>query len=102
VCAALALPDPWIGLVQLAGALLLVVVAVLGAARVGTVAAEHRGHEVALDGSMLRPAGGDGSLDAVTIASLRVLDADSGVADGAMTRTLRRTASPGATTTVSP
>jgi ABC-type multidrug transport system fused ATPase/permease subunit len=86
VCVALALADLWLGLVQLAGALLLVVVAVLGAARVGTVAAEHRDHEIALAGSVHRLAGGDGSLDADTIASLRDLDADSGVADVAMTR----------------
>ena len=52
----------------------------------GTVAAEHRGHEVALAGSVNRLAGGDGSIDAATVAALRDLDADSGVADVAMTR----------------
>jgi ATP-binding cassette, subfamily B, bacterial len=45
VCVALAFTDLWLGLVQLAGGLLLVAVAVLGAARVGTVAAEHRDAE---------------------------------------------------------
>lgn len=86
VCVALAVADLWLGLVQLAGALLLVVVAVFGAARVGTVAAEHRGHEVALAGSVHRLAGGDRSPDAATVEALRVLDADSGVADVAITR----------------
>ena len=86
VCVALAVADLWLGLVQLAGALLLVVVAVFGAARVGTVAAEHRGHEVALAGSVHRLAGGDRSLDAATVETLRDLDAESGVADVAITR----------------
>ena len=85
-CAALAVADLWLGLVQLAGALLLVVVAVRGAARVGSVAAEHRDHEVALAGSVHRLGGGDGSLDVDTIATLHELDADSGVADVAITR----------------
>ena len=57
-----------------------------GAARVGTVAAEHRDHEVALAGSVHRLAGGDRSIDPGTVAALRDLDADSGVADIAMTR----------------
>ena len=86
VCVALAVADVWLGLVQLAGALLLVVVAVFGAARVGTVAAAHRDLEVALAGSVHRLAGGDHSIDAGTVAVLRDLDADSGVADIAMTR----------------
>ncbi|HET8959434.1 hypothetical protein [Nocardioides sp.] len=86
VCAALALSDLWLGLVQLAGALLLVVVAVFGAARVGTVAAEHRGHEVALAGSVHRLAGGGLRVDGDVIATLRERDADSGVADIAITR----------------
>lgn len=86
VCVALAVADVWLGLVQLAGALLLVIVAVFGAARVGTVAAEHRDHEVALAGSVHRLAGGDHSIDPGMVAVLRDLDADSGVADIAMTR----------------
>ena len=86
VCVALAVADPWLGLVQLAGALLLVVVAVFGAARVGTVAAEHRNHEVALAGLVHRLAGDGGSVDGDTVAALRDLDAESGVADVAMTR----------------
>ena len=57
-----------------------------GAARVGTVAAEHRDHEVALAGSVHRLAGGDRAVDPDTVAALRDLDADSGVADVAMTR----------------
>jgi ABC-type multidrug transport system fused ATPase/permease subunit len=85
VCVALAVADVWLGLVQLAGALLLVVVAGFGAARVGTVAAEHRDHEVALAGSVHR-LGGGGSVDVDAVAALRDLDSDSGVADVAMTR----------------
>ena len=51
---------------HLAGALLVVVVAVFGAALVGTVAAEHRGHEVALAGSVHRLAEGDRSVHMLT------------------------------------
>jgi ABC-type multidrug transport system fused ATPase/permease subunit len=86
VCVALTVADVWLGLVQLAGALLVVVVAVLGASRVGTVAAEHRDHEVALAESVHRLAGGDHPVDRRTVAALRDDDADSGVADVAMTR----------------
>jgi ABC-type multidrug transport system fused ATPase/permease subunit len=88
VCVALAVTDPLIGLVQLVGALLLLVVAVLGASRVGTVAAEHRNHEVALARSVHRLARDEasGSVDPDRIATLRELDAESGAADVAMTR----------------
>jgi ABC-type multidrug transport system fused ATPase/permease subunit len=88
VCVALAVTDPLIGLVQLAGAFLLLVVAVLGASRVGTVAAEHRNHEVALARSVHRLASDEasGSVDPDRIATLRDLDAESGAADVAMTR----------------
>jgi ABC-type multidrug transport system fused ATPase/permease subunit len=88
VCVALAVTDLVIGLVQLAGALLLLVVAVLGASRVGTVAAEHRNREVALARSVHRLATDEasGSVDPNRIASLRDLDAESGAADVAMTR----------------
>ena len=86
VCVALTVVDVWLGLVQLAGALLLVVVAMLGAARVGSIAAEHRGHEVALAGSVHRLAGGDRPVDQRSVTALREIDADSCAADVAMTR----------------
>jgi ABC-type multidrug transport system fused ATPase/permease subunit len=86
VCVALALTDLWLGLVQLAGGLLLVVVAVLGAARVGTVAAEHRDREASMARSVHRIAGAAGPLGADTLTALREVDADSGDADVAMTR----------------
>lgn len=88
VCVALAVTDLLIGLVQLVGALLLLVVAVLGASRVGTVAAEHRNHEVALARSVhrLATAEASGSVERDRIATLRELDTESGAADVAMTR----------------
>jgi ABC-type multidrug transport system fused ATPase/permease subunit len=86
VCVALAVTDLLIGLVQLAGALLLLVVAVLGASRVGSVAAEHRNREVALARSVHRLATGDPSGSADPIRTLRDVDAESGAADVAMTR----------------
>ena len=88
VCVALAVTDLLVGLVQLAGAFLLLVVAVLGASRVGTVAAEHRNHEVALARSVHRLATDEasGSVDPERLATLRDLDAESGAADIAMTR----------------
>jgi ABC-type multidrug transport system fused ATPase/permease subunit len=86
VCVALAVTDLVIGLVQLAGALLLLIVAVLGASRVGTVAAEHRNREVAMARSVHRLAMGEPSGSADPVATLRDLDAESGAADVAMTR----------------
>jgi ABC-type multidrug transport system fused ATPase/permease subunit len=86
VCVALALADLRLGLVQLAGGVLLVVVAVLGAARVGTVAAEHRDREASMARSVHRIAGASGSLAADTLTALREVDAESGDADVAMTR----------------
>jgi ABC-type multidrug transport system fused ATPase/permease subunit len=87
VCVALAVTDLWLGLVQLVGALLLIVVAMLGAAGVGSVAAEHRDREASLAGSVHRLAsGGSGPVDVHALAALRELDADSGIADVAMTR----------------
>ncbi len=86
VCVALALTDVWLGLVQLGGALLLVVVAVLGAARVGIVSAEHREREVSMATTVHRLAGSPGPVGGATLAALRDSDADSGVADIAMTR----------------
>jgi len=86
VCVALAATSPVLGLVQLAGAVLLLVVAVLGASRVGTVAAEHRNHEVALARSVHRLGQAPGALDADMVRTLRDLDAESGTADVAMTR----------------
>ena len=94
VCVALALTDPLIGLVQLVGALLLLVVAVFGASRVGTVAAEHRNCEVALARAVHRLAADavPGTAAPATIADrrdlerLRDLDAESAAADVAMTR----------------
>jgi hypothetical protein len=53
---------------------------------VGSIAAEHRGHEVALAGSVHRLAGGDLPVDQRSVTALREIDADSGAADVAMTR----------------
>jgi len=86
VVVALALTDLLIGLVQLVGVLILLVVAVLGASRVGTVAAEHRNQEVALAREVHRLATGEPSESADPVAALRDLDAKSGAADVAMTR----------------
>jgi ABC-type multidrug transport system fused ATPase/permease subunit len=86
VCVALAVTDVWLGLVQLAGALLLLVVAVFGAARVGIVSAEHRDREVSMATTVHRLAGAPGPVGRDTLTALRDIDADSGDADVAMTR----------------
>ena len=86
VCVALAVTDVRLGLVQLAGALLLLVVAVFGAARVGIVSAEHRDREVSMARTVHRLAGAPGPVDGDTLTVLRDIDAESGDADVAMTR----------------
>jgi ATP-binding cassette, subfamily B, bacterial len=86
VCAALAMTETWLGLVQSAGAILLILVALGGATRVGRVAAQHRHRETGLARSVHRLASQQASDDAATVDTVRGLDADSGVADIAMTR----------------
>ena len=87
VCVALAFADMRLGLVQLAGAAVLCLVAVLGATRVAAVAAEHRQRETALAGSVHRLVVGEHAADdAAAVSALRELDAESGVADIGMTR----------------
>jgi len=87
VCAALAVMDLRLGLVQLAGAVVLSVVAVAGATRVARVAAEHRERETALARSVHRLAVREHATQTdATLLALRELDAESGVADIGMTR----------------
>jgi ABC-type multidrug transport system fused ATPase/permease subunit len=81
VCVTLAVTDPRLGLVELAGTAALTAVAVAGAARVGAVATEHRDRETALAGSVRRRLAGT-----TTVCALHELDAGSGDADIAMTR----------------
>lgn len=87
VCAALALTDLQLGLVQLAGAVLLVLVSVAGAFRVAAVAAQHRQRETALATSIHGlVAARTPTHDAATVAALHHLDAKSSEADIAMSR----------------
>jgi ABC-type multidrug transport system fused ATPase/permease subunit len=87
VCAALALTDVRLGVVQLSGAIVLSVLAVAGAIRVARVAAEHRDSETELARSVHRLAARQGADDqAATVSAVRDLDAESGAADTAMTR----------------
>jgi ABC-type multidrug transport system fused ATPase/permease subunit len=87
VCAALAVTDLRLGLAQLAGAVVLAVVAVAGATRVAGVAAEHRRSETVLAGSVHRLARSDRVPDYdATVSALRDIDAASGADDIAMTR----------------
>jgi len=89
-CAALAVADVSLGLVQLGGLVLLGVAAFWGATRVATVAAEHRENEALLARTIHRltvtdPAAGQAG-HARGLATLHDLDADSGRADVHLTR----------------
>jgi ABC-type multidrug transport system fused ATPase/permease subunit len=92
-CAALAVVDVSLGLVQLGGVVLLGVAALWGATRVATVAAEHRENEALLAQTIHRftvtdstgtPGGQAGQ--GPDLEALHDLDADSGRADVDLTR----------------
>jgi ABC-type multidrug transport system fused ATPase/permease subunit len=92
-CAALAVADVSLGLVQLGGVVLLGVVAFWGATRVATVAAEHRANEALLAQTIHRftvtdpPASHTGQAGrGPDLEALHDLDADSGRADVDLTR----------------
>jgi ABC-type multidrug transport system fused ATPase/permease subunit len=86
-CAALAVADPQLGAVQLAGVALVVVVAVRSAKRVRSVAADHREGEARLAQVIQHFAATDPSdLNVSDVHALQCLDAASGSADIDMTR----------------
>jgi ABC-type bacteriocin/lantibiotic exporter with double-glycine peptidase domain len=86
VCAALAVTDLWLGLVQLAGAVLLVLVSVAGAVQVTALAARHRGHETDLAASVhALVAARTTAEDTAAIAALHNLDGQGSEAEIAMT-----------------
>lgn len=87
VCVALILTDREVGLVVSGGAVVLCVVAVTGATRVGTLAAQHRRREVAIAAAVHRLVVQERSADnRRALATLRELDAASGDADIGITR----------------
>jgi ABC-type multidrug transport system fused ATPase/permease subunit len=87
VCAALAATDLRLGLVQLAGAVLLLVVSVAGAMQVTAVAARHRGRETDLAASVHALIGDLHTADdTAAVAALHHLDAEGSEAEIAMTR----------------
>jgi len=86
-CAALALVDVSLGLVQLGGVVLLGVAASWGSTRVASVAAEHRENEARLARTIHRfAASGSAGGRAHDLATLHDLDGDSGRADVDLTR----------------
>jgi ABC-type multidrug transport system fused ATPase/permease subunit len=86
-CAALALADPTLGIVELVGVVLMMVVAVRSAHRVSVVAAAHRAGEAALAQAIHHFAATDRSeLNLRDVQALQHFDADSGRADIDMTR----------------
>lgn len=86
-CAALAFTDVGLGLVQLAGLLLLMGVAILGARRVAAVAVDHRGSEALLAQAIHRfSAASPSERRSDDVRSLHELDAASGRADILITR----------------
>jgi ABC-type multidrug transport system fused ATPase/permease subunit len=87
VCAALAATDLRLGLVQLAGAVLLVLVSVAGAVQVTAVAARHRRRETDLAASVhALMAGRTTDDDTAAVAALHHLDDQGSEAEIAMTR----------------
>jgi ABC-type multidrug transport system fused ATPase/permease subunit len=87
VCAALAATDLRLGLVQLAGAVLLVLVSVAGAVQVTAVAARHRGRETDLAASVHALVAGRTTADDIAVvAALHHLDDQGSEAEIAMTR----------------
>jgi ABC-type bacteriocin/lantibiotic exporter with double-glycine peptidase domain len=87
VCAALAATDLRLGLVQLGGALLLVLVSVAGAVQVTAVAARHRRRETDLSASVhALVAGRTTDDDTAAVAALHHLDDQGSEAEIAMTR----------------
>jgi len=86
-CAALAVTDARLGLVQSVGLMLLVGVALLGARRVAAVAADHRESEVLLGQAIHRfSAANPSERELADLHSLHELDAASGRADIDITR----------------
>lgn len=91
-CIALAVADTQLGLVQLAGAGVVLAVAILGATRVAAVAAEHREGEATLAGVLHGLVTHEqGERNRQGLADLHAHDAASGKADVAMTRWEGRT-----------
>lgn len=87
VCAALAVTDLRLGLVQLAGAVLLVLISVAGAKQITAVAAAHRGRETDLASSVhALVAERTTADDTATVAALHHLDAQGSEAEITMTR----------------
>jgi hypothetical protein len=86
-CAALALADPALGIVELVGVVLLMAIALRSANRVSLVAAAHREGEAALAQPIHRFAATDRSeLNQRDVEALHHLDAASGRADIDLTR----------------
>lgn len=86
-CVALAVTDPLLGLIQFAGATIVVAVAIASAKRAAAVAAEHREGEALLTGVVHRiVAGEQGPIALADLERLRSLDGLSGQADTNMTR----------------
>ncbi len=87
VCAALLVTDRRVGLVVATGTVVLCVVSVAGARRVGAIAAQHRRREVTIAATVHRLVDADReSPDTHALAALVDLDGASGDADIAMTR----------------
>jgi ATP-binding cassette, subfamily B, bacterial len=86
-CAALAFADPWLGLVQLAGLALVLVVSVASAKRVAAVARRHRDSEALLAAVVHRLTTAEAP-DQLwhDVEALHELDADGGRAEREMTR----------------
>lgn len=87
VCIAIALADATAGLLVATGSVLVLLIALVGARKVGGVAARHRQQEVALAATVHQLVSEAGSSHDIRIrASLRELDAISGEADIGLTR----------------
>src|SRR4051794_38832308 len=86
-CVALAVADPWLGLVQLAGLGLLLIVGVVGAKGIAALASQHRASEASLAEAIQRLATA-GAVEGLRrdVEALHQLDAEGGRAESDMTR----------------